>query len=231
MDIIQAITRTENRKWLYHFTRASNLKAIAALDRLLPSGVIRPEFSGERRTEQMQSAYEGLIMTLNAHLRIPDKMMAASTTQQQFRAHLDSHVFFWPTLRDCRKMLEMYTRREPEESFAVLAFDAQSLLRANAGSVFLTKYDSGSSPRFPDRCGYRKSLDMFLPVEQLGTVNRYDVPAKVSDIKEVLVADGVDSISLHLTALYADNSTEDIPERWRGMQRPLSMLETPGNLV
>ncbi|WP_042162190.1 DUF7002 family protein [Paenibacillus gorillae] len=135
MDVIQAITRTENRKTLYHFTRASNLNAIAALDKLLPSGIIRPEFSGERRTEQIQIEHEGLAMTLNAHLRIPDKMMDVSVSQQQFRVFLDSHVFFWPTLRDCRKMLDMYSRREPEESFAVLAFDAQSLLRANAGSI------------------------------------------------------------------------------------------------
>ncbi|WP_420329387.1 DUF7002 family protein [Paenibacillus gorillae] len=93
----------------------------------------------------------------------------------------------------------------------------------------MTKYDSGSSPRFPDRCGYRKSLSIFLPIEQLGTVNRHDVPVKVSDIKEVLVAGGVTSISLHLKAMYADHPGTDIPEYWKALHQPLSMLETSEN--
>jgi hypothetical protein len=161
---ITAIIKAKRRKSLYHFTRVRNLPVIAHFDALLSSYKINPHFAGERRSEAKEVGYYEYSITINAHLRIPDSMIDTAITQEQFRACLDRHVFFWPTLKDCQKMMDTYTRREPDEGFAILEFDAYSLLLGHYSSVKLSKYDSGSSPRFPTRCFYKKSPDMFLPL-------------------------------------------------------------------
>ncbi|KJB86068.1 hypothetical protein AZ66_20950 [Paenibacillus sp. E194] len=69
----------------------------------------------------------GYTMAINSHLGILESMLEPTYILQQFRACLDRHVFFWPTARDCLKMLDTYTSREPSEAFAVLQCDAYSL--------------------------------------------------------------------------------------------------------
>ncbi|MEK8127259.1 hypothetical protein WMW72_04965 [Paenibacillus filicis] len=221
--LIAAITKSKNRKFLYHFTRAANLPAIAHFDALWSSGVLYPEGAGERRTGARQVRYRDYVMTINAHLRILDSMLDDSTTQEQFRSTLDQHVFLWPTLRDCRKMMETYARREPEEAFAVLEFDAFTLLAEHASHVKLSKYDSGSSPRFPKLCMYKKSPDMFLPLSEFKTVLRQAVPAKASEVREVLIEGQVRQLSRHLRSVYVQSGT-DIPERWMGLAKSWSEL-------
>jgi hypothetical protein len=220
-DRAAAITKATSRKSLFHFTRASNLPAIAQLDMLLSSFKLNPEFAGERRLKAMKLKHKQHSVTINAHLKISDSMIDAAITQEQFRACLDRHVFFWPTIKDCQKMMGSYARREPGERFAVLEFDAYSLLSAHYSAVKLSKYDSGSSPRFPTRCTYKKSLDMFIPLDRFQHVWNNTVPVKASEIHEVLIEDRVSHISSYLRAVWIDQGGE-IPDCWRGLERPLS---------
>jgi hypothetical protein len=223
-DVVAAITKAESRKRLFHFTRASNLPAIAHYDALLSSHTINPFMAGDRRLKAMKVSLQNHSITLNAHLKIPDSLIDASITQEQFRACLDSHVFFWPTVRDCQKMMETYTRREPEEGFAVLEFNAYSLLIAHYGAVKLSKYDSGSSPRFPARCLYKKSPDILLPINQFKMVSTSNVPAKPSEIKEIVIEEQVNKISQYLQAVYIEHD-QDVPERWKRLIRPLASFQ------
>ncbi|OCT14190.1 hypothetical protein A8709_25490 [Paenibacillus pectinilyticus] len=172
---------------------------------------------------QQEVVHEGQTIILNAHLRIPDSMIDPSTTQEQFRASIDRHVFFWPTLRDCLKMLDTYARREPGEGFAVLKCDAQSLLLDHYDSARLSKYDSGSSPRYPNNCTYKKSQDMFLPVDSFQEINKHLVPTKASEIKEVLIEGKVSHLSKYVEEVYADD-VQRVPERWRELTQPLQDL-------
>jgi hypothetical protein len=219
-----AVTTTSTRKYLYHFTRVKNLPAIAHLDALYSSYTINPNLAGQRRTEPKEVGYHNYLVTINAHLKIIDSMIDPSTTQEQFRACLDRHVFFWPTLKDCRKMMETYARREPDEGFAVLEFDAYSLLLDHFSAVKISKYDSGSSPRFPAKCSYKKSPAMWLPLNRFRTVVNNTVPTKVSEIREILVENQVTRVSQYLRAVYTD-SFEAVPECWGALVKPQDILK------
>jgi hypothetical protein len=151
-------------------------------------------------------------------------MIDPSSTQEQFRASIDRHVFFWPTLRDCRKMLDTYSRREPDEDFAILVFDARSFLSEHYDSVKLSKYDSGSSPRYPNKCSYRKSPEMHLPLNSFKSLASNLVPVTASEIREVLIENGAYHLSKHLRGVYADN-IQLIPDRWKDLAKPLALLE------
>lgn len=222
-SVVENITNSTLRKSLYHFTRMSNLPAIAHFDALFSSDKVAPSASQERRIESRQVNYLGLDITLNAHLRIAESVMDPATTPQQFRACLNRHVFFWPTKRECLKMMETYMRREPQESFAILELDASSLLTDYGNKVKLSKYDSGSSPRFPSRCSYKKSLQMFLPLNQFGTTLDHLIPIKPSEIHEVLVEDEVSDLSRYLQVIYC-NAANDVPEHWSKLVRPLGLF-------
>lgn len=220
------------RASLFHFTRVANLPAIARLDALVSSSsVYLPEEAGRRRVAVEPLKYKGESILLNPHLRIAEAMMETDTTLEQFRTYLDRHVFFWPTRTDCLKMLDTYRKREPETGFAVLEADTYTLLaaqiKAGDSRVRLTKYDSGSNPRFPGRCSYRKSLRMFLPLECLGQELDEPVPRKVSEIKEVLIEGKVEGLKASLKAVYAA-SQEELPEEWRRLACPLTMLNGNG---
>jgi hypothetical protein len=216
---VSAITKAQDRKRLFHFTRAKNLPAIVHFDTLFSSYQMDPSQIGERRLTPRNLQYQDQQVTINSHLRIAESMIDASTTQEEFRAFLDRHVFLWPTLKDCQKMMATYARREPEEAFAVLAFDASALLTNYFAQVTLSKYDSGSSPRFPNHCSYKKSLAMFLPLDQFGLIKNDLVPSTPSQIKEVLIDDQMAGVSELLTAVYVSNGGE-IPANWRGLARP-----------
>jgi hypothetical protein len=221
--IIAAITKSNGRKSLFHFTRLRNLSAIAHFDALLSSSSIDPQWTGERRSEPRSVSYGGHTLTINAHLKIPGSMFEAGTTQEQFRACLDRHVFFWPTLKDCQKMIDTYSRREPDEQFAVLEFAAHSVLTEHYSAVKLSKYDSGSAPRFPGHCSYRKSPEMFLPANRFKTILNHTVPVKASEIREILVEDQVAHVSRHLRAVYVDDEAA-VPEPWKDRTKPLARL-------
>ncbi|NBD23530.1 DUF7002 family protein [Paenibacillus glycinis] len=225
-DIIAKITKAAGRKSLYHFTRARNLEAIAHFDALWSSCCITADVSGERRLTLQEATYEGYTLTVNSHLRIPQAMMKTGWTVERFRASLDNHVFFWPTRRDCLAMLGTYKRREPDERFAVLEFDAAAVLAANRETARLSKYDSGSAPRFPLRTGYRKSPDMFLPLAEFGRLLNNEVPAKASEIKEVLIEDRVNRLTRFLRAIYVQDKQE-APERWSGFAAAIESLYRP----
>ncbi|WP_409346728.1 DUF7002 family protein [Paenibacillus sp. MBLB4367] len=225
--VIATITKAKSRQSLYHFTRARNLPVIAHFDALLSSNCTNPASAGERRTKAMQVNYENYSITINAHLRIPDRMIDAASSQEQFRTCLDRHVFFWPTRKDCRKMMDTYARREPDERFAVLEFDAHSLIMEHYAAVKLSKYDSGSAPRFPASCSYKKSPEMFLPISSFKRIMNNTVPTVPSEIREVLIEDRVMNVSKHLRAVYAGDC-QTIPERWKERAKPLSDMETEG---
>ncbi|SDW03355.1 hypothetical protein [Paenibacillus sp. CF384] len=212
-SIVRKITNSSKRKSLYHFTRVRNLPSIAHLNALYAPNEVDPTLSDGRRIARREIQYQGHPLVANAHLRISEQMMDPGTTLHQFYHHLDQHVFLWPTQRDCLKMLEMYSRREPDEAFAVLQLDAYSLIYDYYDAVKLSKYDSGSSPRFPHRCSYRKSLRMFLPVDQFEKVSAHDVPTKPSEIREVLVEDQVRNLSRYLQAIYGINAS-DVKVSW-----------------
>lgn len=221
--IVTAITKASGRKSLFHFTRVRNLSAIAHFDALVSSYQLNPRSAGERRVQTKQIIIDEYSITLNAHLKIPDRMMDTTITQEQFRAYLDRHVFFWPTISDCHKMLSSYERREPNERFAVLTFDALALLSDYASSVMLSKYDSGSAPRFPTRCRYKKSLEMFLPLSSFQIIMNNTVPARVSEIREVLIEDRVCDVSRYMQGIYVDHC-EDTPYCLRNRVLPLADL-------
>jgi len=212
-SVVSKITNSSTRKSLFHFTRVRNLASIVNLNSLYACEQVDPALSNGRRTMRRDIQFHGNVFIANAHLRIADQMMDPHTTQEQFYHYLDQHVFFWPTPKDCQKMLEIYTRREPGESFAILQLHAEALLHDFYNGVKLSKYDSGSSPRFPNRCSYKKSLQMFLPLGLFGQVADSIVPSKPSEIREVLVKEKVSNMSHYLEAVYSHHA-EEIPERW-----------------
>lgn len=221
LSLIDAITKSPLRTSLYHFTRAANLPAIAALDALYSSAALSPAHAdGERRTRAQQVSYAGLAAVLNAHLRIKPEAMAPGTTVEEFRRCLDRHIFLWPTWRDCLAMAAMYSRREPGETFAVLKLDARQVLAANFSRIRLSKYDSGSSPRFPHRMLYRKSCAMLLPLAEFMSATGQAIPSKASEIKEVLVEDKLSSINRYLQTVYC-SQPQLVPELWQPVCQPL----------
>ncbi|MFF2907246.1 DUF7002 family protein [Paenibacillus sp. NPDC057934] len=224
MDIVADITKSPLRRSLYHFTRARNLQAIAHFDALYPPSVIAPHLSkGKRRSEKHSTLFNEQAVILNAHLRITDEAMDPDTTPEQFRACLDRHVFLWPTKRDCLAMLGMYSRREPDESFAILQLDAAALLTDHFGIIALSKYDSGSSPRYPHRMSYRKSCKMFLPLNRFRQSTATFVPGKPSEIKEVLVAGPLTPLSKYLQTVYC-TAESLVPQRWKALAETLAVL-------
>ncbi|MEK4517016.1 hypothetical protein NSS64_17130 [Paenibacillus sp. FSL H8-0122] len=224
-SLIDAMTKSPIRTSFYHFTRAVNLPAMAALDAIYSSAVLSPAHAaGERRTAAHRVSYAGQATILNAHLRITPEAMAPGTTAEEFRRCLDRHVFLWPTWRDCLAMAAMYSRREPGEVFAVLKLDARSVLAGHYTRIRLSKYDSGSSPRFPHRMSYRKSCAMLLPLAEFMSSTGQDIPVKPSDIKEVLVEDKLAPLSQYLQAVYC-SQPQLVPELWQPMCQPL--LLTP----
>jgi hypothetical protein len=120
-------------------------------------------------------------------------------------------------------MLTTYQRREPSERFAVLELEASPLLMSHWKSVRLSKYDSGSSPRFPKHCMYRKSPEMFLSLGDFGQKNNYTVPVKPSEIKEILIENQVRFLTKFLKVVYIDN-LEDIPSNWWGFSKSSHVL-------
>lgn len=219
-EVITAVTKSKGRKSLYHFTRTGNLPSIASSDNLWSSSQMSPAWIGKRRLQPVKVPAGEYEMTINANLRIAESMIGEGTTLEEFRAYLDRHVFFWPTVRDCRKMMATYARREPGESFAILEFDAVSLLAEHASSVKLSKYDSGSTPRYPGRSSYKKSPDMFLPLGAFPNPATGSTPARASEIREVLIERRVQHVSRHLKAVFAF-PVEAVPHVWSGLARPL----------
>ncbi|MCC2684340.1 MAG: hypothetical protein K0R75_1239 [Paenibacillaceae bacterium] len=217
---IFAITKSAGRKSVYHFTRAKNLSSIAHFDSLWSSHRILPDSNGERRLATKEVCIGPFELKVNPHLRIPANLMEEDCTVEQFRAFLDRHVFFWPTRQDCLKMLTTYQRREPSEHFAILELEASPLLMAHWKSVRLSKYDSGSSPRFPKNCNYRKSPAMFVPLADFGRKTNNSIPVKPSEIKEILIENETSSITHFLRALYCDHP-EDIPSEWLGLSKSI----------
>lgn len=220
-SLIDAITKSPLRTSLYHFTRAVNLPAMAALDAIYSSASLSPgHAAGERRPRAQRISYAGQTAVLNAHLRIKPEAMAPGTTVEEFRRCLDRHVFLWPTWRDCLAMAAMYSRREPGEPFAVLKLDARQVLAAHFSRIRLSKYDSGSSPRFPHRMLYRKSCAMLLPLAEFMSSTGQAIPSKPSEIKEVLAQDKLSSISLYLQTVYC-SQLQLVPEIWQPICQPL----------
>lgn len=216
--IIEKIARM--RPLLYHFTRVANLPSIILTDRLQSASLLHPGNQDDRRTNPVEIRHAAGMAILNPHLRIADSMMAEGVTQKDFRSWLNRYVFFWPTVGDCRRMLEVYRRREPEGQFCVLALDTRRLLSTHYAAIRLTKYDSGSSPRFPHRCSYRKSPELFLPLEQFGSSSRTDTPASVPEIKEVLADGQVTGIAQLLRTIFIPPG-EELPADWRHLRKPL----------
>ncbi|MFC3748590.1 DUF7002 family protein [Paenibacillus sp. GCM10012306] len=228
ISIVADITKSPLRRSLYHFTRASNLQAIAHFDALYSPSVIAPHLSkGIRRSLKHSTLFNEQSVVLNAHLRITDDAMDPSTTPEQFRTCLDRHVFLWPTKRDCLTMLGMYSRREPDESFAVLQLDAAALLTDHFDVIALSKYDSGSSPRYPHRMSYRKSCEMFLPLHRFKQSTATFVPSKPSEIKEILVAGPLTPLSKYLQTIYC-TAESLVPLRWNALAKPLATLHEDG---
>lgn len=220
-SLIDAITKSPLRTSLYHFTRAANLSAIAALDGLYSSAALSPAHAdGERRTAAHRVSYAGQNAVLNAHLHITPEAMAPGTTVEEFRRCLDRHVFLWPTWRDCLAMAAMYSRREPGEIFAVLKLDARQVLADHFSRIRLSKYDSGSSPRFPHRMLYRKSCAMLLPLAEFMSAAGQAIPSKPSEIKEVLVEGSLSPISRYLQTVYC-SQPQLVPELWQPVCEPL----------
>jgi hypothetical protein len=213
VSVVKKITNSSKRKSLFHFTRVRNLASIAHLDVLYACLEVDPSLSNERRVVRKEIQFHGHVFVANAHLRISDQVMDPQTTHEEFHTYLDQHVFFWPTQRDCLKMLQIYSKREPDEAFAILQLDAEALLSDCYDAVKLSKYDSGSSPRYPNRCSYKKSLQMFLPLNQFEIARENDVPTKPSEIREVLVEEKVPNLSQYLEAIYCESS-EGLAARW-----------------
>ncbi len=224
--IVNKVTRSKLRGSLYHVTRMSNLQSMASADALFAAGLIEPLLSFQCRSAMKQVYYNNHSITLNAHLQIPNSVMDPLITQLEFFAFIDQHVFLCPTKQEARKFLGNYSRREPDESFAVLKFNANTLLKANFNAVKLSKYDSGSAPRFPNRCKYKKCIAMFLPLQQFGSVHDSLVPDKPSDIHEVLVTGEVPKLTRHIEAVYCEQ-VERVPDRWKPYWRPLQDLSLP----
>ncbi|MFS0722496.1 DUF7002 family protein [Paenibacillus sp. 1P07SE] len=222
-DIITAITRSSSRKHLYHMTRVTNLAHIALTDKLLASSRMVPQLSGTIRDRPVEVAIDAYTVTVNAHLRIPEAMMAPGISRAAFHAYLDKHVFCWPTKRDCRYMIDSYGRREPSETVAVMELEAASLLMDHGRRVKLSRYDSGSAPRYPGRCSYRKSPAMFVRLESFGRREAPWVPTIPSQIREVLIEEEVGPLSDYISTLYCDE-WKAVPACWQNIRKPLSAL-------
>lgn len=220
LSVINQITKSTKRKRLYHFTRVSNLASIAHSNTLVASDVVHPNPHGERRLRKERYEFDGNQATLNAHLRLSSEIMDPDTDVSIFRGFLDQHVFLWPTSHLCQQMLQMYSRREPSEKFAVLELDAYSLLADHFNKVLLSKYNAGSMPRFPKKTSYRKSLRMFLPLNEFGRHKDALVPSIPSEIHEILIYRKISTIRSYLQTIYCTDTT-DVPCPWTSLFRPL----------
>ena len=224
-EMIKYITDRASRKSLYHFTRVKNLDSILSFNTLYSSDSVNPNPVGIRRLTSLKKDLKGKVMILNSHLPIANSMMDPDTSLNQFRTFLDKHVFFWPTLSNCQKMIRTYRRREPDEGFVVLKFNAYLLLRDYYKSVRLSKYDSGSMPRYPSRCSYRKSLRMFLPLDNFKHLNNRLVPTTPSEIHEILILGNVGNLDLYLQAIYSSDANPGHPH-WKKYHRPWSEISS-----
>jgi hypothetical protein len=229
-EVVRSITNGPERKSLYHFTRVDNLASMADSDTLYASQVIHPNPEGERRTDKEIYQIKGNKAILNAHLKISPEMMDIDTTIGQFRLFLDQHVFLWPTPRLCKQMLNMYSRREPCEKFAVLQLDAYPLLFDHYDHVLLSKYDAGSMPRYPKRTSYRKTLRMFLPLDEFRQRGDSLVPRIPSQIHEIMIRHSVLSLHSYLQAVYCAETT-DVPKSWAHLHKSLRDLQLPTSQV
>ncbi|WP_371826318.1 DUF7002 family protein [Alicyclobacillus fastidiosus] len=229
-DIIHRMTHTPKRKSLYHFTRVDNLPAIVSSDALYASDIVHPNPQGNRRTEKEVHQLNGNKVLLNAHLHISTEIMDTDTTVRQFRSFLDQHVFLWPTLRLCQQMLQMYSRREPFEKFAVLQLAAYPLLFDHYHQVRLSKYDAGSMPRYPQRTSYRKTLRMFLPLSEFRAHDHALIPRIPSEIHEILIHNSVSSLHRYIETVYCSD-VGDIPTSWVHLYKPLQDIQTPRDQV
>lgn len=223
-EVLRQITSTSKRKSLFHFTRVHNLASMASSDALNASNVVHPNPEGERRTEIKRYQSNGNDVILNAHLKISTDMMDADTNVGEFRAFLDQHVFLWPTLRLCQTMLNKYSQREPSEKFAVLQLDAYPFLFDHYDQVRLCKYDAGSMPRYPKRTSYRKTLRMFLPLDEFRERGDSLVPRIPSQIHEILVHNSVSSLHSYLQEVYCED-IKDVPKSWTHLFRSLRDIQ------
>lgn len=83
-SIVTKITKTQSRKSLFHFTRVSNLAAIAHFNALFSSQTIKPTEANERRVTAEKWSFGGQDITLNVHLRIADSVIDPAVTKSNF---------------------------------------------------------------------------------------------------------------------------------------------------
>lgn len=214
IEIVNSLTHLDHRHYFYHYTDARNIHSIFNKNALYSCQAIDPTLSLTRRVQSTQTTLDGITMYANDQLRIAESMFQEGTTPQQFRTHLDQHVFFWPTLTNLKKMLESYQKRQPGAEKIVFKINARQLLIDYFHDVFLSKYNSGSSPLYPSSCNYRKSTAMFLPINNFRNPANLAQPSSVAEVYEVLVRGRVENLDTYINTIYC-GSVDSLPEDWK----------------
>ncbi|WP_288185008.1 hypothetical protein [uncultured Sporomusa sp.] len=212
---IEDVIKDDSYSNLYHYTDLRNLESIYYFNKLISCAIASPSLSVSRRKCPQEINYQGHVFIANDQLPISETIMEYGCLVQQFRQFLDRHVFFWLRRNDCRIMYKSYARRNHNKQAVIFVLNSRLLIQHNFHRIKLCKYNSGSSPLYPQTCNYRKSPNIFVQASEFGLTSNSTHPSKANDIKEILVEDQVADLSIYIQQIYT-SSNSVLPDPWKG---------------
>jgi hypothetical protein len=161
------------RPRLFHLTARGNLDLIRDRNELLPASVLMAEaqctqrLCVRRRTAEIVRV-EGHEVNLRdqAPLHRGNIRFQGGWSFEEFVAHLNSHVFFWPGGDRPIPYGIRHFSRYRDDPCVVLVADASALIDVNPGlTPKFCRYNSGS-PRCSGGLGSPRGTDTFLPAQR-----------------------------------------------------------------
>lgn len=157
----------QKRPYLYHLTDSRNLPNILATGRLFSTRAILEESDHDnvegylrtRRPDHNEITINGFTYHVRDQRPISEVVLSRSLTHNwtsgDFIAHLNSRVFFWPTV----SRLERHFKRYENEHPVIMRFNTAEMLevntaefcRLNSGATRCSSHWDGNAPeRGPD---------------------------------------------------------------------------------
>jgi hypothetical protein len=175
----------------------------------LPAEQRRALLTTRRAAEVPLTLQDGRSVRLNDNLPLSIKSLQTCLddgwSPADWIAHLNQHVFFWPSEQRLLSLLGARMNRERERE--VLVFDTSSLVAAHLARVGLSPINSGASMRKAARRG----AATFTPIsaDSFAQWRRLRGRSQPDDVAEVVVRGDVPDAALHLVEV----------RRYRGPQR------------
>lgn len=136
---------------------AHGLRCTASLvnDSALAAEKRQTLLTGRRASEVPLTLRDGRAVHLNDNLPLSQKALLTCLddgwSPADWIAHLNQHVFFWPSESRLSRLLQARMNRERDRE--VLVFDTLSLVTVHAGLVCLSPINSGATVRSAPRRG------------------------------------------------------------------------------